>query len=154
MRPDQLVVAAVILRRHEVLDDEDQTPECVLLVHEEQGDGGDPVEALAVLHVGVVDAVGQKDAPQLGDPVGVRPVVVLVVGQRSQQIQLDLLGRRRQLSAGVIVGQQLLVVVRLETLVAATHQLVVHDGLPDGALGIIVYVCLYLHIEFAHQLTL
>jgi hypothetical protein len=43
---DELLVSAEVLRGHEVLDDVDQRPERVLLVHEEQGDRSDPVEPL------------------------------------------------------------------------------------------------------------
>ena len=43
---------------HEDLHDVDQAPEGVLLVQEEQGYGGDPVEPLAVLNSGVVQTIG------------------------------------------------------------------------------------------------
>jgi hypothetical protein len=46
LSPDELLVPAEVLRRHEVLNDVDQRPERVLLVHEEQGDRSDPVETL------------------------------------------------------------------------------------------------------------
>jgi hypothetical protein len=42
--PDQLF--AVILRRHQLFNNVDETPEGVFLVHEEQSNGGDPVETL------------------------------------------------------------------------------------------------------------
>jgi hypothetical protein len=45
---------------------------------------------LAVLDLWVVEAVGEEDPAKLCDAVGVRAVVVLVVGQRPQQVQLDL----------------------------------------------------------------
>ena len=91
---------------------------------------------LTVLDFWIVHAVGQQHPPELCDPVGVWPVVVPVVGQGPQQVELDLLGRRTHGRAGRgVVGQQLLVVVGLEVLVGGAHQLVVHDGLPHGALG-------------------
>ena len=46
LRPDELLVPRVVLRRHEVLHDIDEQPEGVLLVHEEQRDRHDAVEAL------------------------------------------------------------------------------------------------------------
>ena len=57
----------VVVLREEDLQDVQQTPECLLLVEEEKCNGGDSVEALAVLDVRVVEAVGQQDSPQLGD---------------------------------------------------------------------------------------
>ena len=62
------------------------------------------------------------------------PVVVLVVGQRPEEVELDLFCGRGQLTARVVVGEQLLVVVGLEVLQGCAHQLVVDNGLPDGAL--------------------
>ena len=61
--PDELL--AVVVWRHELVHDVDEAPEGVLLVHEEQGNGRDPVEALAVLDLGVVQAVRQQYSPQL-----------------------------------------------------------------------------------------
>ena len=46
LRADELLVPGVVLRRHEVLHHVDEQPEGVLLVHEEQRDRHDPVEAL------------------------------------------------------------------------------------------------------------
>jgi hypothetical protein len=46
---------------------------------------------LTILDFRIVETVGEEDPPKLGNAVGVRPVVVLVVWQRSQQVQLDLL---------------------------------------------------------------
>ena len=54
MCSDELVVPAVVFLGHEVLDDEDERPEGVLLVHKQQQDGDDPVKALAVLNVRIM----------------------------------------------------------------------------------------------------
>ena len=45
---------------------------------------------LTIFHFGVVEAVGQEDPPELGYAVGVRLVVVLVVGECAQQVPLNL----------------------------------------------------------------
>ena len=68
LSPDQLLAVEVVW--HDDLDDVDQCPEGVFLVHEEQGDGGDPVESLAILGLWVVEAVGKQHTPQLGDAWG------------------------------------------------------------------------------------
>ena len=48
----------VVIIREEELQDVEQTPEGLLLVQKEKGDGGDPIEALAVLDIRVVERVG------------------------------------------------------------------------------------------------
>ena len=48
----------VIIIRQEELQDVEQAPEGFLLVQEEKGDGGDPIKALAVLDIWVVERVG------------------------------------------------------------------------------------------------
>ena len=57
----------VVIIREEELQDVEQAPEGLLLVEEEQGDGGDPVEALTVLDIGVVQTVGQQHSSQFGN---------------------------------------------------------------------------------------
>jgi hypothetical protein len=160
---DELFVPAEVLRRHQVLDDVDQQPKSVLFVHKEEGNGGDAVEALAILHIWIMDAkstnmgrskysvdlnfwqvsrfayfspVGQQNPSQFGYAVRVRPVVVLVIGQSPQQVQLNLLCGGRQVSAaGVVVGQELLVVIGLMMLrCGGAHEFVIHYSLPDGSL--------------------
>ena len=59
---DQLFT--VELWRHQLFHDVNKTPEGVLLVHEEQSYGGDPVEPLAVLDLGVVETVGEQDTTE------------------------------------------------------------------------------------------
>ena len=53
--PNELL--AVELRGHQLLYDVNQAPESVLLVHEEQGYSGDPVEPLTVLHLRIVQTI-------------------------------------------------------------------------------------------------
>ena len=43
---NELLVPAEVLRGHEVLHNVDQGPECILLMHEQQGNGSNPVETL------------------------------------------------------------------------------------------------------------
>ena len=57
----------VVIIREEELQDVEQTPEGLLLVKEEKGDGGEPVEALAVLDIGVVQTVSQQHSSQFGN---------------------------------------------------------------------------------------
>ena len=52
----------VVIIREKELQDIQQAPEGFLLVQEEKGDSGDPVEALTVLDVWVVKAVGQQNS--------------------------------------------------------------------------------------------
>ena len=59
--PDELL--AVVVLGHHHLHDVDQTPEGVLLVQEEKGNGGESVEALAVLNLGVVKTVSKENSP-------------------------------------------------------------------------------------------
>ena len=58
-------------------------------------------------------AVRQQDPPELCNPVRVWPVVVFVARESAEEVQLDLFGRGGQVAGGVVVGQQLLVVVGL-----------------------------------------
>ena len=58
--PDHLLLVVGLRQQH--LQDVKQAPEGLLLIQEEQRDGGDPVEALAVLDVWVVKTVGQQDS--------------------------------------------------------------------------------------------
>ena len=51
----------VITARHENLHNVHQAPERVLLVQEEEGDGGYPVEPLAILYIRVMQAVGKEN---------------------------------------------------------------------------------------------
>ena len=52
----------VVIIRQEELQDVEQAPEGLLLVQEEEGDGGDPVESLTILDIWVVEAVRQQDS--------------------------------------------------------------------------------------------
>ena len=52
----------VVIVGEEELQDVEQAPEGFLLVQEEEGDGGDPVESLTILDIWVVEAVGQQDS--------------------------------------------------------------------------------------------
>ena len=54
--PHHLLLVVCLRQQH--LQDVEQAPEGLLLVQEEQRDGGDPVEALAVLDIRVVERVG------------------------------------------------------------------------------------------------
>ena len=56
---------------------------------------------------------------------------MLVVRKGPKQIQFDLFGSRCKFPAWVVVGQQLFVIVRLESIVSTAHQLVINDGFPD-----------------------
>ena len=56
---------------------------------------------------------------------------MLVVRKGPKQIQFDLFGSRCKFPAWVVVGQQLFVIVRLESIVSAAHQLLINDGFPD-----------------------
>lgn len=76
-------------------------------------DSAVPVEALAVADVRVPPGERHQDVPELLDAAGAGGGVVLVVGQRAQQVQLDLLGGRVGFVPGhveqrlVVVGRQL-----------------------------------------------
>ena len=54
---------------------------------------------------------GEQDPPQLGDPLGVRVLVVHIVREGAEEVQLYLLGCRGEREPGVVVGEQCLVVI-------------------------------------------
>lgn len=69
-----------------------RSPERVLLWQEDEAEGSEEVEALAVANLGVVLAESPQHAPQLADAAGRRAVEELVEGECAQQIELNLRG--------------------------------------------------------------
>lgn len=58
----------------------------------------------------------------------------MVANKRFRGFKVYLFCCGGQLATRVVVGQELFVVVSLESLIATSHQLVIHDRFPDGAL--------------------